>query len=361
MNTEKEYAKTQDEILKIQDNIMRGYNTDSVTDQNSDKSEKYSINDHESIINSTQILSDAIITETLEGKYSISKKSVNIGLCRYPFLDTVYFTNEKLFSVDALDEKENQKGLKYDKTFFFSKNKHDFQINLSYNPIEELAVHLEAGFLNNQTEAFEPIESEIIASFPLISKPELAINNQLIVYITFEQFFLDIDYNLEDKLSFAGKMAREQKTAGKTYYNQFKSGDEQIKLYKSGDLPLWGMKIYTDDSNALSILRQSALYEAIETENGTVLGCSLIGFELINGVKKLETPIDVYFDGRLGDENMKKVNFAVSFKYLPTLKNYYGNNVAFERNGVMSRNWYGSQFLSGHDGLSVALWDVDFV
>ncbi|KAL6928968.1 hypothetical protein ACO0SA_002302 [Hanseniaspora valbyensis] len=355
MSAQSEYAKTHDEILKIQENIMRGFNSNNNNANNQTNENKL---DPCLNISQVKVISDTLIEETLKGKYSVNEESITIGLCKYPSLSCIYNTNQKLFKVDAFSEEELSKGLQYNETYETSLNGSSLSGNyLDDLTVTELVGYQNKGIFNEEKKHFEIIESQKVDPLPLATKPQRIINNQLKIYITFEQFFLDLDYNLKQKLLLTDQ--KDFNAIDLNYYKQFKQQKGDFIMFKSGDLPIWGMKVYTDDSNPLSILRQLAIYEEIKNEN-EIVGCRLIGFELISGIKKLSEPIEIYFDGRDITKEIKPLDFIAAFKYLPTLKNYYGNNVAFEKNGVMSRNWYGSQFLSGHDGLSIALWDVEF-
>lgn len=342
-----DYAKTQDEILKIQENIMNGYNAPS-----DDQSDNHALTE-------TSVTSDGILKDTLDNKYSNSKGSNEIGLCKYPELNKIYCTNRKLFNNDVLTDEENNNGLVMLETI-------DLMIDqltyFQHPPTTDLFDDNLIGEidLSSQNLQFESKNVEKVSTLPSITKPELVINKQLKVHISFDHFFKDYNYTFAERL-----WEGQEFEYTKEYFQQF--GNEQsdlstITVYKNGELPIWGVNIYTDDSNPLGILRHCAVYEKIEKED-KVVGCKLIGFNKINGFHELKEPIEVYFNGhKEGIVNrIKPVDFVVTFKYMPTLNNYYGSNVAFERNGVMPRNWYGSQFLSGHDGLSIAIWDIECI
>lgn len=371
MTAQSEYAKTHDEIMKIQENLMKGFNNQSndpnEQTHNNDSDEKSHKCDSTLLlapnISSIKVISTKVLEDTIKGKYSLGNSSKTIGLCRYPRLSTIYYTNKKLFNVEALSKDELKTGLICDQEY----EKLPADSLIFDNRLNDLAVSDLVGYqvqslLNKETENLSIIEVQKVDSLPLITKPHCVINNQLEVYVSFDQFFLDCDYNLKEKLLFSSdinKNAIEYNKIDFDYFRQFEKAEKEFKLYNSGDLPVWGINIYTDDSNPLSILRQAAIYEDIKDGDNTV-GCTLLGFELINRIKELKEPVKIYFDGRANKKEIANIDFILSLKYLPTLKNYYGNNPIFQKNGISSRSWYGSQFLSGHDGLSVVLWDVEF-
>ncbi|KAL6933777.1 hypothetical protein ACO0R3_001555 [Hanseniaspora guilliermondii] len=336
-----DYAKTQDEILKIQENIMKGYNA-PVHRRN-----------HIPNFFETYVSSNNILQDTLTNKFSYGKGQDTIGLCQYPQLNKIYGTNKKLFNIEPLTEKEIQNGLDMNQ-----------DIDLIMDQLEDLnstSNDCMVGEINLSQSTFDFVNKDVekISTLPSISKPEYVINKQIKVYISFEHFFLDQSYPLPYKV-----YGIQHFQFTKEYFQQF-LGDKSknyIKVYKNEELPIWGVNVYTDDSNPLSILRHCAVYEKIE-EDDKIIGCKLVGFNKVNGFHALNEPIEVFFDGLKNNNNnfIKPRDFIVTLKYMPTLSNYYGSNLAFERNGVMPRNWYGSQFLSAHDGLSIAIWDIECI
>lgn len=342
-----DYARTQDEILKIQENIMNGYNAPP-----EDQTENLTLTP-------THVTSNGILQNTLNNKYSHGKGPDEIGVCRYPYVNKIYYTNKKLYNNDILIEEENNNGLKMLDTVDLVIDQLTYFQN-SYNSNVSNEIKIGEISLDKQSIEFEIKGIEKISTLPSITKPEMVINKQLKVYISFEHFFLDYNY------PFATKLWEGQNFEyTKDYFQQFLSHDENqntIKVYKSEELSIWGVNIYTDDSNPLGILRHCAVYEKVE-ENGKIIGCKLVGFNKINGFHKLNEPVEIFFNGYKEKtfNKIKPVDFIVTFKYMPTLNNYYGSNVTFEKNGVMPRNWYGSQFLSGHDGLSIAIWDIECI
>lgn len=336
-----DYAKTQDEILKIQENIMKGYNAPVER-----------INDTPNFME-TYVSSNNVLQSTLSNKYSYGKGHDIIGLCQYPQINKIYGTNKKLFNNEALTKDEVNNGL---------------EMNQDVNLIMDQLAYLENTSndcvvgeidLTQQTLDIANKYVEKISTLPSISKPEYVINKEIKVYFSFEHLFLDDNYPLAKKL-----FDIQDFKYSKEYFQQFMSDKtkDSIKIYKSEDLPIWGVNIYTDDSNPLNILRHSAVYEKIE-ENSEIIGCRLVGYNKVNGFHRLSDPIEVFFNGLKNNSPnfIKPRDFIVTFKYMPTLNNYYGSNLAFERNGVMPRNWYGSQFLSAHDGLSIAIWDIECI
>lgn len=336
-----DYAKTQDEILKIQENIMKGYN--APVERRNDTPN----------FTETYVKSNNVLQNTLSNKYSYGKGHDIIGLCQYPQINKIYGTNKKLFSNEALTENEVLNGLEMNQDVDLIMDQLADQENTSNDCIVgEID-------LKQSTLDFVSKGGEKISTLPSISKPEYVINKDIKVYISFEHLFLDDNYPLAKRLYDIQEFHYR-----KEYFQQFMSDNtkDSIRVYKSEDLPIWGVNIYTDDSNPLNVLRHCAVYEKIE-ENNEIIGCKLVGFNKVNGFHTLNEPIEVFFDGLKNNSPnvIKPRDFIVTFKYMPTLNNYYGSNLAFERNGVMPRNWYGSQFLSAHDGLSIAIWDIECI
>lgn len=336
-----DYAKTQDEILKIQENIMKGYNAPEER-----RSEIPNFTE-------TYVTSNTILQDTLSNKYSYEKGQDIIGLCQYPHINKIYGTNIKLFNNEALTENEVHNGLAMNQDVDLIM---DQLADLEHASSDCVVGEID---LTQSTLDFVCKSVEKVSTLPSISKPEYVINKVLKVYISFEHIFLDDNYPLATKLYDIQDFKYSIE-----YFQQFMSDGTKnnIKIYKSEDLPIWGVNIYTDDSNPLSILRHCAVYEKME-ENNEIIGCKLVGFNKVNGFHALAEPIEVFFDGlkNKSPNSIKLRDFIVTFKYMPTLNNYYGSNLAFERNGVMPRNWYGSQFLSAHDGLSIAIWDIECI
>jgi len=251
-----DYARTQDEILKIQENIMNGYNAPP-----EDQTENLTLTP-------THVTSNGILQNTLNNKYSHGKGPDEIGVCRYPYVNKIYYTNKKLYNNDILIEEENNNGLKMIDTVELVIDQLTYFQN-SYNSNVSNEIKIGEISLDKQSIEFEIKGIEKISTLPSITKPEMVINKQLKVYISFEHFFLDYNY------PFATKLWEGQNFEyTKDYFQQFLSHDENqntIKVYKSEELSIWGVNIYTDDSNPLGILRHCAVYEKVE-ENGKIIG-----------------------------------------------------------------------------------------